>query len=769
MPMNLKDRLHKQLGALFTGMSDYTPRTGLLNQPRSSLAQPIGPSGWVWECDLDGNYTWCSPEVENFLGYPAGELIGKNITEIGMSPESGSKLAEMIGTSEPIHGIRVNAVSSNDGALTLMINATVRKDGNKQPIGYRGVTQVVSTVEPPATDLVDVATELQEHQKAEEKRAQPMPPVSWGPALGYIDDGTTLAVINRHDPPTAPLEQPYPNRMVVPIRLQDRVLGFIELESDEVSGVWTEEDRELAESVAEDLAVAVQDARALMITERALDDMREADQLKSQFLANMSHELRTPLNSIIGFSRVILKGIDGPITETQQQDLSAIYNAGQHLLGLINNILDLSKIEAGKMELAFTEVDLNEIVRNIMSTAVGLVKDKPIELVVDVPEDLPHIQADNIQVRQILLNLVSNAAKFTERGKIGVSARLMERDNRSEVLVSVFDTGPGIDYKDQERLFEPFTQVDASPTRKTGGTGLGLSICRHLVELHGGKIWVDSAPGKGSTFSFTLPVAVSSDEEVDARPVVLVAHHQGSTLSCYQDQLGDMGYRIHPNPQIQDTVALASALNPHAIVLDLTMPDHLAWKLLADLRRELETSATPIVLSGLLAEKAQGFILPMDGYLAMPVRFETLKRAIVGLFPPPTQPEKVLVLYHDADKVSDIETFLDSQGVIDVRTSTDLAGGLDLTKNFNPDLILLGIPQPGAQGLHLLKSLKSDDVTTKIPVLALVEREVDPHVSELASQWVEECLRDCTIPEAELMGAINKQLLLNLADANQPR
>ncbi len=177
-----------------------------------------------------------------------------------------------------------------------------------------------------------------------------------------------------------------------------------------------------------------------------------------------------------------------------------------HLLGLINDILDLSKIDAGKMELTFAEVDLGEIIHGVMSTAKGLVKDKPIELVADVPEDLPVIVADSIRVRQILLNLVSNASKFTERGRIGVRSRLTERDGRPEILVQVFDTGPGIDPRDQDRLFEPFSQVDASPTRKTGGTGLGLSICRHLVELHGGRIWVESSPGKGSAFNFTLPL-----------------------------------------------------------------------------------------------------------------------------------------------------------------------------------------------------------------------------------------------------------------------
>jgi signal transduction histidine kinase len=144
--------------------------------------------------------------------------------------------------------------------------------------------------------------------------------------------------------------------------------------------------------------------------------------------------------------------------------------------------------------------------RSVMSTAIGLIKDKPIELVTDLPDDLPPIQGDSIRIRQVLLNLLSNAAKFTDRGQIGVSARLINQDETPQILVAVFDTGPGIEPEDQEKLFEPFSQVDASPTRKTGGTGLGLSICRHLVELHGGRIWVESTPGEGSTFVFTLPL-----------------------------------------------------------------------------------------------------------------------------------------------------------------------------------------------------------------------------------------------------------------------
>jgi len=182
------------------------------------------------------------------------------------------------------------------------------------------------------------------------------------------------------------------------------------------------------------------------------------DRLKSQFLANMSHELRTPLNSIIGFSRVILKGIDGPINDTQRQDLSAIYNSGQHLLALINDVLDLSKIEAGKMEMAFSEVNVGDVIVSAMSTAVGLTKDKPIQLRHVIPPNLPPVQADSTRIRQVLINLISNAAKFTDEGSITVEATLSNGpDGSPEIMVAVTDTGPGIAEKDQIKLFQAFS------------------------------------------------------------------------------------------------------------------------------------------------------------------------------------------------------------------------------------------------------------------------------------------------------------------------
>ena len=307
----------------------------------------------------------------------------------------------------------------------------------------------------------------------------------------------------------------------IPLKIGDLVIGVLDVQSDKTN-IFSEDDISVLQILADQITVAMDTARSYEIAQKAMEDIREADRLKSQFLANMSHELRTPLNSIIGFSRVILKGIDGPVTDQQTQDLTAIYNSGQHLLGLINDVLDLSRIEAGKMDLAIEEnVNLAEIIRAVMSTTVGLVKDKPIELKQRVEPDLPLVNIDPMKIRQVLINLLSNAAKFTDEGKITVEAfGSTGLTGEPQVTVRVSDTGPGIALEDQIKLFQPFSQVDGSLTRKTGGSGLGLSISDHLIRLHHGKIGLDSEPGKGSTFFFTLPVSQPTEvpEQAPAIP-----------------------------------------------------------------------------------------------------------------------------------------------------------------------------------------------------------------------------------------------------------
>ncbi|NIO71981.1 MAG: hypothetical protein GTN71_23890 [Anaerolineae bacterium] len=247
----------------------------------------------------------------------------------------------------------------------------------------------------------------------------------------------------------------------------------------------------------------------------ANEKLKEADRLKNEFVATISHELRTPLNSIIGFTKLILNEIDGPLNELQRTDLTAIYTSSQHLLSLVNDVLDFSKIAAGKMELHKEMLDFREIVVGVMSTTLALVGDKDIELIEEVEEDLPTVYADRVRIRQVILNLMSNAVKFTEEGSITLRAKRITEEVKLDgqrrtmpfILCSVTDTGMGVAEKDIPIVFEEFRQLDGSTSRQAEGTGLGLPISKRLVEMHGGRLWVESKVGVGSTFSFTLPAS----------------------------------------------------------------------------------------------------------------------------------------------------------------------------------------------------------------------------------------------------------------------
>jgi signal transduction histidine kinase len=304
--------------------------------------------------------------------------------------------------------------------------------------------------------------------------------------------------------------------LFLPLAVQGQLTGIIEIGTNAEGYSYTSSQFNLAAAVVNAAAVALENARLYEEQRKVTEKLREVDKLKSQFLANMSHELRTPLNSIIGFSRVILKGIDGPITELQQQDLNAIHTSGTHLLNLINNVLDISKIEAGRMELIFEDdADICILIDNVVATTQALVKDKPVLIEKHVQPDLPLLRMDTTRVRQVLLNLLSNAVKFTEKGNIELDAYMqIGEDGQAEVMVKVTDTGIGIAPENQFRLFQPFSQVDESLTRKAGGSGLGLSISRLLVELHGGRIGVSSEVGAGSTFFFTLPIQEETQQKV---------------------------------------------------------------------------------------------------------------------------------------------------------------------------------------------------------------------------------------------------------------
>ena len=325
-------------------------------------------------------------------------------------------------------------------------------------------------------------------------------------------------IINRvsDDPLYLPLNGAARSAVIVPLASGAQLIGVLALEHVETFA-YNHETLTLLQTMGGSLSAIIQNAQLLEQVQNTNEQLRELDRIKSEFLANMSHELRTPLNSIIGFSRVILKGIDGPLTEMQEQDLTTIYNSGQHLLNLINDILDQAKIAAGKMELKPDYFDIKSVVEGVRSIGMGLVKEKRITMKIEMESGLPQVYGDEIRTRQVLINLVSNAAKFTHEGSITLSVYRYQaaETGRDMVRVDITDTGIGIAEKDMPLLFEAFRQVDSSLTRTAGGTGLGLPISKALVEMQGGEMLVTSQMNAGSTFSITIPLEPMTVYEVD--------------------------------------------------------------------------------------------------------------------------------------------------------------------------------------------------------------------------------------------------------------
>jgi signal transduction histidine kinase/HAMP domain-containing protein len=294
----------------------------------------------------------------------------------------------------------------------------------------------------------------------------------------------------------------------LPLKLSDQIIGVLDIMSTEEDD-FDDDDISVLQTVANQITIALENARTYVTEREAAIRLRELDRSKRRFLVNMSHELRTPLTNIIGFSRLMLKGISGPLTEQQQNDTQIIFHNGQHLLGLINDLLDISHIEAGMMELEFREVNLTDLISSVMATASALVRDKEVELRQENAPNLPTLQADAARIRQVLLRLLTNAAKFTEQGSITVRTQLSD----DYVLVSVSDTGVGIAPDDFDRIFQQFEQGNLENGRRPNGAGLGLALSKEFVEMHGGHIWVESKIGEGSTFTFSLPLSQKKIEK----------------------------------------------------------------------------------------------------------------------------------------------------------------------------------------------------------------------------------------------------------------
>ncbi len=588
-------------------------------------------------------------------------------------------------------------------------------------------------------------------------------PVGSKSTVGQATETGVAVIINN----TAldPIHKPNPllpdtkSEAAIPLHIGSRIIGALDIQSTEINA-FSEDDIAILQLLADQIAIGIDNARSYKIAQEAVQEMREVDRLKSQFLANMSHELRTPLNSIIGFARVILKGIDGPITELQQQDLTAIFNAGQHLLGLINDILDLSRIEAGKMELSFGEVNISDLITSVMSTAAGLVKDKPITLKQEVAPNLPTIRADPMRIRQVLINLLSNAAKFTEKGEIIVKAELDKTTapGQAFVLVSVTDTGPGISPEDQAKLFQPFSQVDASLTRKVGGSGLGLSICYHLIQMHQGRIGVHSALGKGSTFYFAVPVFVKEPTiSKDASKTILAVDDDPQVLNLYDRYLRPKGFQVISLTDPTKTRDRVKQVKPFAIILDIMMPGHNGWRVLEDLKSDAETRTVPIIICSILDEEEKGFSLGAADYLVKPIAEEDLLSALDRLNNDGSIRE-VLVIDDDPNDLRLIGTMISNQGRYKPILAEGGQAGWDAIQTKTPHAIVLDLFMPELDGFTILERLHTHKGLRDIPVVVVSSSDLTEEQQAQLQGFGRRLLQKSSLQERELIATIENAL-----------
>lgn len=366
------------------------------------------------------------------------------------------------------------------------------------------------------------------------------------------------------------------------------------------------------------------------------EEVAEAARIKSQFFANMSHELRSPLNSVIGYTELLLDGVDGPVNEEQRRDLERILGGSHYLLKLINNILDMTKIEAGRMEVDARPFDPSALLAEAVDTVAPLAYRKQLRVETHCAEDMGPFVSDPDKVKQVLINLLSNAVKFTSSGEVVCEARPEAGRLRFEVR----DTGVGIAAEDRQRIFSKFYQIDASHAREHRGTGLGLPLSRMLVELMGGRLEVESTPGQGSRFTFWIPEIPSGPEPAAAtgtegeRPRVLVIEDDPSALELIRRVLETEGIETVPALDGAEGLDLAHRIAPSAITVDLLMPHVDGWEVLEKLKSDRETAGIPVVVVSCVDRQEKGKRLGADGYLVKPIDREelvgTVRRLIGG-------------------------------------------------------------------------------------------------------------------------------------------
>lgn len=489
----------------------------------------------------------------------------------------------------------------------------------------------------------------------------------------------------------------------------------------------------------------------------ARDTAVDASRAKSTFLANMSHELRTPLNAIIGYSELLIEDSEMDGNKHQLGDLNKIRNAGKHLLGLINDILDMSKIEAGKMELYMESFDVSTMLTEVVNTVQKLAEKNGNTLDVHVAPEIGMMEADITKIRQSLFNLLSNASKFTEKGTVTLRATRQSTAPEGAkpplgyvgdwVIFSVQDTGIGMDADQRARVFREFEQADASTTRKYGGTGLGLAITQNFVRMMGGDIGIESEPGVGSTFTIWLPADLNEPRIITEGDLpsnastVLVIDDDPAVREMMQRFLMKEGFRVELARGGQEGLARARELRPAVITLDVMMPHMDGWAVLSALKADPLLNAIPVIMVTIVEQKEMGYMLGASDYITKPVDRSRLADAL-NKYRCGDRPCQVLIVEDDDATREMMRRMLEEQGWV-VNEAANGRIGLDAVKQTRPEVVLLDLMMPEVDGFQFIAELRQnpDPLLASLPVIVVTARDLSAQERKSLSGNVEKIIQ----------------------------